>query len=124
MFFRMSNRPESALAVFSASSILARSSSVGVNPSSRLEQIIRKDGVKQVIKGRFSQKVTEIIMLLCIHDQGFFCGQLVNGNQGFRVKGRGGGGIRFAATVILRNSPRFSISALNLFSASFMVFTS
>lgn len=88
----MSNRPEIALAVFSASSILARSSSVGVNPPNRLEQIIRKDGVKQVIKGRFSQKVTEIIMLLCIYDQGFFCGQLVNGNQGFRVKaGRGGG---------------------------------
>lgn len=81
-----------ALAVCSAFFILACSSSVGGEPLNRLEQIIRKDGVKQIVKGRFCQKVTEIIMLLCIHDQGFFCGQLVNGNQGFRVKaGRGGG---------------------------------
>ena len=93
----MSNRPESAFSGFFCFLHFGLFLVSRGEPLNRPEQIIRKDGVKQIVKGRFCQKVTEIIMLLCIHDQGFFCGQLVNGNQGFRVKA-GGGGIMLAAT--------------------------
>nr|DAE10342.1 MAG TPA: hypothetical protein [Siphoviridae sp. ct3es5] len=60
-------------------------------PFNRLEQFISKDGVKQVIGGRFCHQFTEIIMFLCIHDHRFLCGQLMKGDHGFRVNtGRGG----------------------------------
>ena len=62
------------------------------------EQIIRKNGVQQMINGRFRHHITEIFMMFSVIPNGDFCGGTVKFDQGFTISTGRGGGIRLAHT--------------------------
>lgn len=64
----------------------------------RDEQIIRKNGVQQMINGRFRHYITEIFMVFGVILNGDLGGGTVKFNQGFTVSTERGGGIKLAHT--------------------------
>jgi hypothetical protein len=58
----------------------------------RNEQIIRKNGVQQMIKGRIRHHITKIFMMFSVIPNGDLGGGTMKFDQGFTIStGRGGG---------------------------------
>lgn len=63
----------------------------------RNEQIIRKNGVQQMIKGRIRHHITKIFMMFSVIPNGDLGGGTMKFDQGFTIS-TGRGGIRLAHT--------------------------
>lgn len=64
----------------------------------RNEQIIRKNGVQQMIKGRIRHHITKIFMMFSVIPNGDLGGGTMKFDQGFTISTGRGGGIRLAHT--------------------------
>ena len=63
----------------------------------RNEQIIRKNGVQQMIKGRIRHHITKIFMMFSVIPNGDLGGGTMKFDQGFTIN-TGRGGVRLAHT--------------------------